>query len=558
LIRHINLLNFISTFRQRSKISVLSFKQVIFPAIRKIGVKPEDDDETKLRKSLLVTTTILISIAAVVWGLIYLSFDEIFPSTIPFSYSLFSSISLIILVFKKKFRLFRFTQLLLILLLPFMLMISLGGFISGSAVILWGVLSPIGALLCGSSKQARYWFIVYILSIIVSGIIQPQIDHSNNLPRYIITIFFVINIGAVSTIAFVTLSYFVKQKDLLIELMKKNRELEQAYLQQEVTLRQSEKLATLGKLSAGIAHELNNPASAAVRGAEHLKNNISELQKTQFKLGKLSLSDEQLEKVKSLNELFYEKSKQPNELDPLTRSNLENEMEEWLEEKGISNCWELASTIVNTGFTKEELADLTKIFTNEQFPVVVSSLGTNFITDSLTEEIKQGAERITQIVKALRSYTYLDQAPIQSVDIHEGLDNTLVMLRSRLKNGISVEREYSENLPRIQAYGSELNQVWTNIIDNAIDAMSGNGRITIKTYKENQHLVVELKDSGPGIPEDIQSKIFDPFFTTKSVGKGTGLGLNISHNIIVQKHKGEIKVKSRPGETYFQIKLPIT
>jgi signal transduction histidine kinase len=558
LIRHINLLNFISTFRQRSKISVLNFKQVIFPAIRKIGVKPEDDDETKLRKSLLVTTTILISIAAVVWGLIYLSFDEIFPSTIPFSYSLFSSISLIILVFKKKFRLFRFTQLLLILLLPFMLMISLGGFISGSAVILWGVLSPIGALLCGSSKQARYWFIVYILSIIVSGIIQPQIDHSNNLPRYIITIFFVINIGAVSTIAFVTLSYFVKQKDLLIELMKKNRELEQAYLQQEVTLRQSEKLATLGKLSAGIAHELNNPASAAVRGAEHLKNNISELQKTQFKLGKLSLSDEQLEKVKSLNELFYEKSKQPNELDPLTRSNLENEMEEWLEEKGISNCWELASTIVNTGFTKEELADLTKIFTNEQFPVVVSSLGTNFITDSLTEEIKQGAERITQIVKALRSYTYLDQAPIQSVDIHEGLDNTLVMLRSRLKNGISVEREYSENLPRIQAYGSELNQVWTNIIDNAIDAMSGNGRITIKTYKENQHLVVELKDSGPGIPEDIQSKIFDPFFTTKSVGKGTGLGLNISHNIIVQKHKGEIKVKSRPGETYFQIKLPIT
>jgi signal transduction histidine kinase len=558
LIRHINLLNFISTFRQRSKISVLSFKQVIFPAIRKIGVKPEDDDETKLRKSLLVTTTILISIAAVVWGLIYLSFDEIFPSTIPFSYSLFSSISLIILVFKKNFRLFRFTQLLLILLLPFMLMISLGGFISGSAVIFWGVLAPIGALLCGSSRLAWYWFAAYILSIIVSGIIQPQIDHSNNLPRYIITIFFVINIGAVSTIAFVTLSYFVKQKDLLIELMKKNRELEQAYLQQEVTLRQSEKLATLGKLSAGIAHELNNPASAAVRGAEHLKNNISELQKTQFKLGKLSLSDEQLEKVKSLNELFYEKSKQPNELDPLTRSNLENEMEEWLEEKGISNCWELASTIVNTGFTKEELADLTKIFTNEQFPVVVSSLGTNFITDSLTEEIKQGAERITQIVKALRSYTFLDQAPIQSVDIHEGLDNTLVMLRSRLKNGISVEREYSENLPRIQAYGSELNQVWTNIIDNAIDAMSGNGRITIKTYKENQHLVVELKDSGPGIPEDIQSKIFDPFFTTKSVGKGTGLGLNISHNIIVQKHKGEIKVKSRPGETYFQIKLPIT
>jgi signal transduction histidine kinase len=446
----------------------------------------------------------------------------------------------------------------MILLLPFVLMISLGGFISGSVVIFWGVLAPIGALLCGTIKQAWYWFAAYILSIIVSGFIQPVISHSNSLPGYIIIIFFAINVGGVSTIGYVALNYFVKQKDLLMEVTKKNRELEQAYLQQEVTLRQSEKLATLGKLSAGIAHELNNPASAAVRGAEQLKNNISDLQKTQFKLGKLSLSDEQLVKVKALNEMFYEKSKQPNELDPLTRSDLENEMEDWLEGKGLNNCWELASTIVNTGFTKEELNNLTRIFTNEQFPVVVSSVGNNFITDSLTEEIKQSAERITQIVQALKSYTYLDQAPVQSVDIHEGLNSTLVMLRSRLKKGISVKREYSENLPRIQAYGSELNQVWTNILDNAVDAMNENGRITIKTYKENQHLVVEIKDSGPGIPEDIQSKIFDPFYTTKPVGKGTGMGLNISHNIIVQKHKGEIKVKSKPGETCFQIKLPIT
>jgi signal transduction histidine kinase len=490
--------------------------------------------------------------------LIYLSFGEIFPAAIPFGYTLISSINLIMIVFVKNFRLFRFTQLLLILLLPFILMISLGGFISGSVVIFWGVLAPIGALLCGSSRQAWYWFAAYIFSIVISGIIQPVISHSNNLPVYFIIIFFVINVGAVSTIAFVVLNYFVKQKNLLIELMKKNRELEQAYLQQEVTLRQSEKLATLGKLSAGIAHELNNPASAAVSGAENLKNYISELQKTQFNLGRLSLSDEQFEKVKTLNEMFNEKSRQPNKLSPLTRSNLENEMEEWLEEKEINNSWELASTIVNSGFTKRELTDLTQIFTNEQFPVVVSSIGNNFIANSLTEEIKLCAERITQIVKALKSYTYLDKAPVQSVDIHEGLNNTLVMLRSRLKNGISVELKYSENLPRIQAYGSELNQVWTNIIDNAIDAMNGKGRITIKTYKENQHLVVEIKDSGPGIPGDIQSKIFDPFFTTKSVGKGTGLGLNISHNIIVQKHKGEIKVKSKPGETCFQIKLPVT
>ncbi len=543
---------------RRSKISVLSFTQVIFHVIGGIGVNPEDDEETKFRKSILVSATILISIAAIVWGLIYLGFGEIFSSRILFAYTLLSLISLVILAFIKNFRLFRFTQLLMILLLPFMLMISLSGFISGSVVIIWGILAPIGALLCDSSRKAWYWFAAYILSVIVSGIIQPGINYSNNLPGYIIIIFFVINVGAVSTIAFVALNYFVRQKELLIEPMKKNRELEQAYSQQEVILRQSEKLATLGKLTAVVAHELNNPASAAVSGAEHLKNYISELQKTQFKLGKLSLTDEQLEMIKNINEMFYEKSKQSNELNSITRNNLGNEMEEWLEGKGISNSWELASIIVNAGFTKEELANLTRIFTNEQFPVVVSSIGNNFITSSLTEEIKQGAERITHIVKALKSYTYLDRSPVQSVDIHEGLNNTLVMLRSRLNNGISVECEYSKNLPRILAYGSELNRVWTNILDNAIDAMNENGRITIKTYKENQHLVVEIKDSGPGIPEEFQSKIFDPFFTTKPVGKGAGLGLNISHNIIVQKHKGEIKVKSKPGETCFQIKLPVT
>jgi signal transduction histidine kinase len=436
-------------------------------------------------------------------------------------------------------------------------MISLGGFISGSAVILWGVLAPIGALLCGTSSQAWYWFIAYILSLIFCGIIQPFLPNNNNLPNTIITIFFVINLGAVSAITFVVLKYFVKQKDLFIQLMKKNRELELAYLQQEVTLRQSEKLATLGKLSAGVAHELNNPASAALRGAEHLNENLIELEKNQYKLGGMNLNAEQLSRLKILNDKIYEKSKQVSELDPLRRSDLENEFKLWFENKGINNNWELTSILVNIGFSKEDLSELAENFTSEQFPFVVSSLGSKFTTHNLTEEIKQGADRITQIVNALKSYTYLGQAPIQSVDIHEGLDSTLVMLRSQLKKGITVAREYSANLPRIQAYGSELNQVWTNILDNAINAMNGNGNITLKTYIKGKWLVVEIKDSGPGIPEEIQSKVFDPFFTTKPPGEGTGMGLNISHNIITQKHKGEINVKSNPGETCFQIKLPL-
>ena len=350
---------------------------------------------------------------------------------------------------------------------------------------------------------------------------------------------------------------FFHEKAYMLWEQKKLRDLEKAYLQQEIMMRQNEKLATLGRLSAGVAHELNNPAAATIRGADHLNKSLIELENNQFNLGKMNLTDTQLEKLKTLNKKIYEKSNQPAELNPLIRSDLENELELWFENKGINNNWELTSTLVNIGFSKDELSELAENFSSEQFPIVVSSLGSNFTTHNLTEEIRQGAGRITQIVKALKSYTYLDQAPIQSVDIHEGLDNTLVMLRGQLKKGITVALEYSDNLSRIQAYGSELNQVWTNIIDNAINAMNENGKIIIKTYNQDEWLVVEIKDSGPGIPEEIQSKVFDPFFTTKPPGEGTGMGLNISHNIIVQKHKGEIKVKSKPGETCFQIKLPI-
>jgi signal transduction histidine kinase len=499
-----------------------------------------------------------MSIAGIIWSLFYLILNEVTASVIPVSYSVISAVNISILIFTKKFRYFRVVQLLLTLLLPFSLMIALEGFITGSAVILWGLLAPIGALLCGESKNAKYWFIAFVLTIVISGIIQPFLPQTNNLPDNVIYSFFVINISAVSAVIFIVFKYFVVQKDLVIQVMNKNRELEHAYLQQEITLRQSEKLATLGKLSAGIAHELNNPASAALRGAEHLSKSMTELESNLYELGKLNLSDSQYRELNILKSRIYEKSLEPSELNPLLRSDLENEMESWFNDRGIESNWELVSLMVNIGFGKEDLIRISEIFSEDQFPAVIAYIGSNFSTQNLTEEIKQGSERITQIVKALKSYTYLDQAPVQSIDIHEGLDNTLVMLRSELKKGVTVIREYSRDLPQIQAYGSELNQVWTNIIDNAVDAMNGTGKITLKTYGQNGWLVVEIKDSGPGIPEEIQAKIFDPFYTTKPPGEGTGLGLNISHNIITQKHKGEISVKSKPGETCFQIKLPVS
>ena len=229
----------------------------------------------------------------------------------------------------------------------------------------------------------------------------------------------------------------------------------------------------------------------------------------------------------------------------------------WLEERGVSDAWELTSTLVNLEFDTDGLATLAKTFHADQLTTVIAHVNSTYTAYNLLAEIGQGAGRISEIVKALKSYSFLDQAPTQAVDIHDGLDNTLLILRSKLKDGISVRREYGPDVPKIEAFGSELNQVWTNILDNAIDALDGKGEITVRTRREGEWVVTEIADNGPGIPSEIQSKIFDAFFTTKAPGHGTGLGLDISYNIVVYKHRGDIKVVSEPGKTSFSVWLPI-
>ncbi|WP_420628048.1 ATP-binding protein [Candidatus Leptofilum sp.] len=347
------------------------------------------------------------------------------------------------------------------------------------------------------------------------------------------------------------------ERQRLIEVMQKNRELEEAYLQQEIMLRHNEKLATLGKLSAGIAHELNNPAAAAQRAAAQLQSTLLALEQAEFEVGELNLSTPQLKALESHTQRIYERVRQPIFLDPLTRSDREYEIESWLEGKGMEDAWEFTPALVNIGYTSPNLSNLADVFTDGKIAGVVALLSHVYETRNLLAEIGQGTGRIVEIVKALKSYSYLDQAPIQSIDIHEGLNNTLVILQSKLKDGIEVRRDYAPELPDIDAFGSELNQAWTNIIDNAIDAMTGQGTLILKTYQEDEWIVVEIADTGPGIPPEIQENIFDPFVTTKPPGEGSGLGLNISHHIIVQKHRGQISVTSKPGQTCFQVKLPI-
>jgi signal transduction histidine kinase len=350
--------------------------------------------------------------------------------------------------------------------------------------------------------------------------------------------------------------FFHRKVHMLWE-QNKLRNLEQAYLKQEVTLRQSEKLATLGRLSAGMAHELNNPTAVARQGVEHLRVSIDRLARAQFALGAADLSNEQRDRITQLEKEAGERAKKPSSLDPIVRSDLEQEVEDWLDGIGIEDPWESASTLVTMGLCATELSDLTKNFSSRETPIVIDYFSTKFTVYTLLEEIGHGAQRIADIVKALKGYSYMDQAPVQSVDVREGLNDTLVMMSSRLREGVNVERDFVADLPSIQGYGSELNQVWTNLIDNAISAMEGKGTLELKVYADNDCVVVEVADSGPGIAIEVQQKIFDPFFTTKAPGEGTGLGLNISHGIVVEKHSGHISVDSKPGSTRFTVKLPI-
>jgi signal transduction histidine kinase len=244
----------------------------------------------------------------------------------------------------------------------------------------------------------------------------------------------------------------------------------------------------------------------------------------------------------------------PLKLNALEKIDLVDQLEAWLQANGVQAAWELAPALVNFGWKVESLEELKG---TGLFDLSIQWLGTACLGIGMLFEVQHTTERISQIVHAMKSYTYLDQAPLLEVDIHEGLENTLIIMQHKLKKGVTIKREYSADLPRIEAYASELNQVWTNIIDNAVDAMNGKGEISLRTFAEEDHVVVEITDNGPGIPEEIQARIYEPFFTTKPPGKGTGLGLHISHDIIVNRHHGQLLVESKPGETKFKVMLPV-
>lgn len=323
----------------------------------------------------------------------------------------------------------------------------------------------------------------------------------------------------------------------------------------EVQLRQQEKLAALGKLSAGLAHELNNPAAAGCRSAKQLREAVANAQSRTLKLCDLNFSAAQRQLLNELQQQAL--ACNARTLDPLAQSDREDALTDWLEDRGVNNGWQLAPTLVSAGIESEQLEAIAAQLSSDSLELALNWLEANLTVAGLVDQIEQSTIRIAGLVKAVKAYSYMDQAPLQEIDVHEGLDNTLKILKHKLKYGVTVERDYEQNLPRICAYGSELNQVWTNLIDNAVDAMQGKGKITIHTSREHDNVLVKIADNGPGIPPEIQSRIFEPFFTTKGVGEGTGLGLDIARRIVTQKHKGDMHFDSQPGYTCFRICLPI-
>ena len=324
----------------------------------------------------------------------------------------------------------------------------------------------------------------------------------------------------------------------------------------EAMVRQNEKLVSLGTLAAGLAHELNNPAAAARRSSEQLSQTISNWLRARSALDALQLDPELSELVVvRLREDMARRAKSPVMIDPLARSDREGAIEAFLDEFQFDDAWEYAPALVTYGWDATILRQWSAVFDAAQLPAVMRWLAMGYLVHSLIEEVNESASRVSEIVRAVKSYTYLDQAPIQEIDVTEGIENTVVILKHKLKQGVNIVRMYDGNLPRIEAYASELNQVWTNIIDNAIDAMNGHGELTLRTARQNGDILIEIGNNGPPIPAAMMARIFEPFYSTKGVN-GTGLGLHITYNI-VQKHHGRIDVTSEAGDTRFRVTLPI-
>ena len=321
---------------------------------------------------------------------------------------------------------------------------------------------------------------------------------------------------------------------------------------------QRERLLALGSLSASLTHELNNPAAAAVRATAALRERVSGMRHKLGMIGAGKWNKATLQTLIQLQERAVELVAKTPSLSPIEASDREDAVTDWLDDHNIANGWDLAPIFVQAGLDTAWLDNVQATVDEGALEGALRWLGYTVETELLMNEIEDATTRVSTLVGAARQYSQLDRAPFRVVDVHELLDSTLVMLGGKFGDGIRVVKDYDRSLPPIPVYAAELNQVWTNLIDNAVYAMGGTGTLTVRTARDGDRVLVEIGDTGPGVPADIRDRIFEPFFTTKEVGEGTGLGLDISWRIVVNKHHGDLRVESEPGNTRFQVRLPLT
>jgi signal transduction histidine kinase len=322
----------------------------------------------------------------------------------------------------------------------------------------------------------------------------------------------------------------------------------------ESTARQRESLVTLGTLAAGLAHELNNPAAAATRAIGALETACAALLSSLRRLADDEISAEQFAALDALRREIEPQGADP---DPLVRADREQALSSWLTRHGIEREWTIAPPLAAAGVDLAWCARAASILQESVLAPGLEWVASTFSVATLLAEAKASTRRISELVAAVRSYSQLDRASMQQIDVTDGLDSTLVMLGHKLRGGVTVVREYGADVPRIEAYAGELNQVWTNLIDNAVDAMDGRGTLRVATRVEGDTVVVEISDTGPGMPSQVASRAFEAFYTTKDVGEGTGLGLDIARRIVVERHGGTISIDSRPGDTVLRVRIPV-
>ena len=317
------------------------------------------------------------------------------------------------------------------------------------------------------------------------------------------------------------------------------------------------RLLALGELSAGLTHELNNPAAAAVRATAALRERVAGMRHKLAYLAKKDIDPNLLDMLIDVQEDLVKRVALAPKLTAMQQSDREDEIGDWFEDHEIDQGWDLADIYVRAGLTSPDLDNVLESVGDTFIDGAVRWLAYALETEMLMGEIEDSTTRISALVGKAKQYSQMDRAPHQWVDVHDGLDSTLVMLAGKIGTGIQVVKEYDRSLPQIPAYAGELNQVWTNIIDNALGAMKGEGTLTLRTWRVDEQVRVEIGDTGPGIPAEIKQRIFEPFFTTKPVGEGTGLGLDISWKIVVERHQGDLRVESEPGNTRFEVCLPM-